>query len=299
MQTQSNRQLWAQAVKTGIIKSNLIPMIAALMLALYTYELNFIEYIPAIIYAILGSAAVIAAAGAYNNVYDRDIDQIMPRTKSRPTVTGELSARQVLVAATTLLIIGCVLLYLASPLAALLGFLGVFFYVVPYTMWTKRRTIWNTEVGSISGAMPPLIGWAAVAPDIWHPAAWALFLIMVIWQMPHFYAIAIRKKEDYAAANIPMLPVVKGERRTYIQSNIYLVLLSLSSLLFLPLSLGLTIVSFILGIIWLYMSIIASKKKEEKKWANKMFTFSLIHMMAIFGTVFIYASVGMILNALN
>ena len=298
MQTQSNRQLWAQAVKTGIIKSNLIPMIAALMLALYTYELDFSDNIPAIIFAFLGTAAVIAAAGAYNNVYDRDIDKIMPRTKLRPTVTGQLSAKQVLVAATLLLIVGLVLLYFATPLAALLGFLGVFFYVVPYTMWTKRRTIWNTEVGSISGAMPPLIGWAAVAPDIWHPAAWALFLIMVIWQMPHFYAIAIRKKDDYAAANIPMLPVVKGERRTYIQSNIYLVLLILSSFLFLPLSSGLTIVSIILGIIWLAMSITASKKKEQKKWANKMFAYSLFHMMAVFGTVFIYATVGMILNAL-
>ncbi|HEY4622368.1 MAG TPA: UbiA family prenyltransferase, partial [Solibacillus sp.] len=140
MQTQSNRQLWAQAVKTGIIKSNLIPMIAALMLALYTYKLNFMEHIPAIIFATLGSAAVIAAAGAFNNVYDRDIDQIMPRTKMRPTVTGQLSVKQVLIAAMLLLIVGCVLLYLASPLAAFLGFLGVFFYVVPYTMWTKRRT---------------------------------------------------------------------------------------------------------------------------------------------------------------
>ena len=298
MQTQSNRQLWAQAVKTGIIKSNLIPMIAALMLALYTYELNVIDYIPAIIFAILGSAAVIAAAGAYNNVYDRDIDEIMPRTKLRPTVTGQLSSKKVLITATLLLIIGAVLLYFASPLAAILGLLGVFFYVVPYTMWTKRRTIWNTEVGSISGAMPPLIGWAAVAPDLWHPAAWALFLIMVIWQMPHFYAIAIRKKEDYAAANIPMLPVAKGERRTYIQSNIYLVLLIVSSFLFLPLSLGLTIVSFILGVVWLWMSITASKKKEQKKWANIMFAYSLFHMMAVFGTVFIYAIVGMILNAL-
>ena len=298
MQKQSNRQLWAMAVKTGIIKSNLIPMIAGLMLALYTYELNFIENIPAIICAVLGSAAVIAAAGTYNNIYDRDIDKVMPRTQSRPTVTGELSAKAVLTVGTILLVVGVALLTFATPLAGLLGFLGVFFYVVPYTMWTKRRTIWNTEVGSISGAMPPLIGWAAVAPDIWHPAAWALFTIMVIWQMPHFYAIAIRKKDDYAAANIPMLPVVKGERRTYIQSNVYLILLILTSFLFLPLSLGLTIVSVILGLIWLGMSIVGYHKKEGKKWANKMFAFSLIHMMAIFGTVIIYSTVGLILNAL-
>ncbi|MER1987239.1 MAG: heme o synthase [Solibacillus sp.] len=298
MQKQSKQKLWAQAVKTGIIKSNLIPMIAALMLALYTYNLDFVEHIPAIIYAVLGTAAVIAAAGAYNNVYDRDIDKIMPRTKTRPTVTGELSAKTVLIAATILLIIGLILLAMATPLAAFLGFLGVFFYVVPYTMWTKRRTIWNTEVGSISGAMPPLIGWAAVAPDIWHPAAWALFLIMVIWQMPHFYAIAIRKKEDYAAANIPMLPVAKGLRRTYIQSNVYLVLLILSSFLFYPLSVGLTAVSFILSVIWLWMSMQGSRDQEEKKWANKMFAYSLFHMMFIFGTVFIYATVGLILKNL-
>lgn len=298
MQKQSNQKLWAQAVKTGIIKSNLIPMIAALMLALYTYNLNFIDYLPAIIYSVLGTAAVIAAAGAYNNVYDRDIDKVMLRTKTRPTVTGDLSVKTVLIAATLLLIIGLILLAMATPLAALLGFLGVFFYVVPYTMWTKRRTIWNTEVGSISGAMPPLIGWAAVAPDIWHPAAWALFLIMVIWQMPHFYAIAIRKKEDYAAANIPMLPVAKGLRRTYIQSNVYLVLLILSSFLFLPLSVGLTAVSFILSAIWLGMSVLASRGQEEKKWANKMFAYSLFHMMFIFGTVFIYATVGLVLKAI-
>ena len=296
MYKRSYRQLWALAVKTGIIKSNLVPMLAGLMLALYTYNLNFVSYIPELLLAIFGTAAVIAAAGTLNNVYDRDIDQIMPRTKMRPSVTGELSVKSLLLAASGLLIVGIILLYLATPLAALLGFLGVFFYVVPYTMWSKRRTIWNTEVGSISGAMPPLIGWAAVAPDIWHPACWALFAIMVIWQMPHFYAIAIRKQDDYAAANIPMLPVVKGERRTYIQTNIYLLLLMASSALFYPLSLGLTLVAFILSAIWLGMSIIGYHKKEGKKWANKMFAFSLIHMVTIYFTVIIYAAIGMFLN---
>ena len=298
MYKRSSRQLWALAVKTGIIKSNLVPMLAGLMLALYTYNLSFVSHIIEIVLAILGTAAVIAAAGTFNNIYDRDIDQLMPRTKTRPSVTGELGVKKLLIAAIFLLITGLVLLYFTTPLAALLGFLGVFFYVVPYTMWTKRKTIWNTEVGSISGAMPPLIGWAAVAPDIWHPACWALFAIMVIWQMPHFYAIAIRKQDDYAAANIPMLPVVKGERRTYIQTNVYLILLMASSALFYPLSIGLMLASFILSAIWLGMSIVGYHKREGKKWANKMFVYSLLHMTVIYSTVIIYSIIGLILNVL-
>lgn len=294
---QTQRNLWAQVVKTGIIKSNLIPMLAGLMLALYTYQYSFIDNIANIIFALLGTAAVIAAAGSFNNIYDRDIDSVMARTKNRPTVTGTIPLKKVVVVAVLLLGGGLALLYLAAPLASFLGFLGIFFYVVPYTMWTKRYTIWNTEVGSISGAMPPLIGWAAVGPDIWHPACWALFLILVIWQMPHFYAIAIRKHEDYAAANIPMLPVVKSRKRTYLQTNAYLILLVFSSLLFLPLSLGLTLVSLILGLFWLGLSLFGSHKRGIEVWANKMFLFSLVHMVGIYFTVIIYASVGLILTA--
>lgn len=299
MEKQSQKTLWAQVVKTGIIKSNLIPMIAGLMLALYTYHFSFIDNIGNIVLAFLGTAAIIAASGSFNNIYDRDIDALMDRTKIRPTVTGSISIKKVAVAAVLLLLVGLSLLYLASPLASLLGLLGVFFYVIPYTMWTKRYTIWNTEVGSISGAIPPLIGWAAVAPDIWHPACWALFLIMVIWQMPHFYAIAIRKQKDYTAASIPMLPVIKGAKRTYLQTNVYLVLLVLSSFLFLPLSLGLTLVSLVLGLIWLGLSLFGSRKMNIEVWANKMFIFSLVHMMTIFFTVIIYASIGLVIAAVN
>jgi|SRR5690606_33821966 protoheme IX farnesyltransferase len=290
----NNMEQWKKAVKTGIIKSNLIPMFAALMLALYTYNLSFVENIPNIILAIIGSAFVIGAAGIFNNLYDHDIDAIMSRTKTRPTVTGELNQKTVLVVGIILLALGIIALALTKPITAVLGFLGVFFYVVPYTIWTKRRTVWNTEVGSISGAVPPLIGWAAVAPDIWHPACWALFIIMIIWQMPHFYAIAIRKKDDYAAANIPMLPVVKGVRRTYIQTNVYLILLMLTSFLFVPLSWGLTLSSLILGGIWLWISFVGYRQMDGKKWANQMFGYSLIYMSAVFATVIIYATVGII-----
>ncbi|MFJ8090765.1 heme o synthase [Lysinibacillus sp. NPDC095746] len=291
----SRSSILAQTVKTGIIKSNLIPMWAGLTLGMYKNKMTFVENIPEIIFATIGSALVIGAAGTFNNVYDRDIDAIMPRTQSRPTVTGEMSAKTALTLAFAMLILGAALLALASPLAAGFGLLGVFLYVVPYTMWTKRRTIYNTEIGSVGGAVPALIGWAAVSSDITHPAILGLFLVMVIWQMPHFYAIAIRKHADYEAAGVPMLPVVKGMRRTYYQSNFYLILLILSSFLFGTLSVGIMLVALLLSIAWLVMSIYGyHSNKDQIKWATKMFVFSLIHMTILFTTVIVYSLVGVI-----
>lgn len=279
-------------VKTGIIKSNLIPMFAGLTLALYTYQKDLVEIFPNIVYALVGSTLVIAAAGAFNNLYDRDIDSVMKRTKNRPTVTGEISAKTVLILSILMTVIGVGILTLATPLAGLLGFLGVFFYVVPYTMWSKRRTIWNTEIGSISGAMPPLIGWAAIQPDITHPAIIGLFFVTVIWQMPHFYAIAIRSHEDYEAAKVPMLPVIKGVKRTFIQTNVYLVIMVLMSFLFGTLSIGLMLVALILSIGWLVLSMYGSKKMDPSKWAKSMFIYSLVHMTVLFSTVIIYSLMG-------
>jgi heme o synthase len=220
----------------------------------------------------------------------------MERTKTRPTVTGEIDSKKALWLGIIMAVTGLISLTFTTPLAALLGLLGLFFYVVPYTMWTKRRTIYNTEVGSISGATPPLIGWAAMTGTIGHPAILALFIIQVIWQMPHFYAIAIRRHDEYKAARVPMLPVVKGIKRTYIQTNIYLVLLSLTSFLFLPLSLGLTMVALLMNVGWLVLSIYGYKKnKDPQKWATLLFIYSLIHMTILFSTVIIYSLVGIYL----
>ncbi|MFS1516443.1 heme o synthase [Bacillus sp. SCS-151] len=289
-------EILAQTVKTGIIKSNLFPMFAGLTLALYTYQLSLIEKVPEIIYATIGSILVMGAAGAFNNLYDRDIDSIMERTKNRPTVTGEIQPKTVLWLGSFMSIIGIIILSLATPLAALLGFLGLFFYVVPYTMWSKRRTIYNTEIGSISGAMPPLIGWAAIYPDVTHPAILGLFVITVIWQMPHFYAIAIRKHSEYQAANVPMLPVIKGVKRTYIQTNVYLVVLILISFLFVSLSTGLMLVALLLSISWLVLSIYGYKRMDSEKWAKSMFIFSLFHMTILFSTVIIYSLMGILFD---
>lgn len=293
--TNSKRQLseiLAQTVKTGIIKSNLVPMFAGLTLALYKYKISPSEKIPEIIFAFIGSILIIGAAGAFNNLYDRDIDSIMERTKNRPTVTGEISPKAVLWVGILMTISGLISLALTTYLAALLGFLGLFLYVVPYTMWSKRRTIYNTEIGSVSGAMPPLIGWAAMYPDITHPAIIGLFIIMIIWQMPHFYAIAIRKHEEYKAANVPMLPVVKGIKRTYIQTNVYLIILIIISVLLGSLSIGLMLVSLLLSILWLALSIYGYKKMDSEKWAKSLFIFSLFHMTILFSTIIIYSLMG-------
>ncbi|MCY8039662.1 heme o synthase [Bacillus paralicheniformis] len=286
----------SKTIKTGIIKSNLIPMFSGLTLSLYTYKISLSEKLPEIFFALIGSILVMGAAGAFNNLYDRDIDSIMERTKNRPTVTGEIKPKTVLWLGIFMMIFGVIILGFTTSLAALLGFLGLFFYIVPYTMWSKRRTVYNTEVGSIGGAMPPLIGWSAVYPDITHPAVLGLFVTSVIWQMPDFYAIAIRKNDEYKAAKVPMLPVIKGVKRTYIQTNIYLIILIGTSLLFISLSLGIMLVSLILGVIWLVLSVYGYKKMDSEKWAKSMFIYSLIHMTILFSTVIIYSLIGVIFN---
>ncbi|WP_243290242.1 heme o synthase [Bacillus sp. FJAT-47783] len=291
---QTISQILAQTIKTGIIKSNLITMFAGLTLSLYTYKFSLLEKWDAIVFALIGTFLIIGAAGAFNNLYDRDIDSIMERTKNRPTVTGVIKPKTVLWLSIIMSILGLVALLLTTPLAALLGLLGLFFYVIPYTIWTKRRTVFNTEVGSISGAIPPLIGWAAIYPDITHPAILGLFVIAVIWQMPHFYAIAIRKHHEYKAANVPMLPVVKGVKRTYLQTNIYLVVLIATSFLFGSLSVGIMLVALLLSIAWLVLSIVGYKKMDSEKWAKAMFIYSLIHMTILFSTVIIYSLIGIL-----
>src|SRR5699024_11548677 len=122
---------------------------------------------------------------------------------------GEINPYVVMIMATLMAFIGIIALWFTTPTAAYLGFLGLFFYVFPYTIWSKRFTYLNTEIGSISGSMPPLIGWADIDSSILHPAIIGLFIITVIWKMPHFYAIDLRKQKYYTATKITMLTISK------------------------------------------------------------------------------------------
>jgi protoheme IX farnesyltransferase len=169
----------------------------------------------------VGGYMAAGAANAINMVVDRDIDFRMRRTASRPTVTQSISSRHVLIFAFSLALGSFVLLWLvANLLSAVLAFSGLVFYVVVYTMMLKRRTWQNIVIGGAAGAFPPLVGWAAVTNDL-PPLALYLFAIIFVWTPVHFWALALLLKDEYAAAGVPMLPVVKGDRYTVIQIAIY------------------------------------------------------------------------------
>lgn len=267
-------------IKIGIVNSNLITTFTGIWLALYFSGKGFLENIDIVVFTLLGTAAIIAGSCAINNFYDRDIDHVMERTRLRPTVTGRISSFQVLLLGTGFISIGTILLLMVSVSAAVIGLLGVFSYIVLYTMWTKRQYTINTVVGSIAGAVPPLIGWAAV--DDLNIIAWILFLIMFIWQPPHFLALAMKRSEEYRKAGIPMLPVVHGFEVTKRQIIVWVAcLLPLPFYLF-SLGIGFIVLATVLNIIWLILSLIGLKMKNDLKWSKWMFIYSINYLTILF-----------------
>ena len=184
-----------------------------------------------ILLTLLGGVLTAGGANALNQWFDRDVDAIMDRTAARPLPSGALQPWQALLWGVMLAALGGVQLALTVNLpAALLAEAAVLFYVLVYTMLLKRRTTQNIVIGGAAGAIPPLVGWAAVTGELtWTPVI--LFLIIFMWTPPHFWALALKYREDYAKAKIPMLPVVSGERETRRQLLIYSVGLVVVSLL--------------------------------------------------------------------
>ncbi|SDJ74996.1 heme o synthase [Sediminibacillus albus] len=279
--------LWADImalIKVGIINSNLITAFAGFWLALYFTGGALTDHWGSLIIMMLGTALLIAGGCILNNYYDRDIDPIMKRTKNRPTVTGSIPLKVILAMGISASAVGAILLALTTIQAAVAGIVGWFTYVVLYTMWTKRRYTINTAIGSVSGAVPPVIGWAAVDPNF-HAVAFIMFLIMFLWQTPHFLALAVKKSKEYKAAGIPMLPAVHGFAITRRQMVIYVAcLLPLPFYLF---SLGNTflVIACLLNIGWLVLGISGFFMKNNLKWANFMFVYSLNYLMIMFVTM--------------
>ncbi len=179
----------------------------------------------------VGGYMAAGAANAINMVIDSDIDVRMHRTANRPTVTREISSRNALIFAGVLAIGSFALLWrFGGLLSALMAQAGLAFYVIIYTLLLKRRTWHNIVIGGAAGAFPPLVGWTAVTHSL-SPLAWYLFAIIFFWTPVHFWALALLIKDDYARANIPMLPVVRGDRVTVIQIAAYTLLTVAISLL--------------------------------------------------------------------
>src|SRR5690625_2948646 len=268
-------------VKIGIVNSNLLTVFAGFWLALYFTGSTFGANLDIFLFTMAGSALVITGGCIINNWYDADIDPVMERTKTRPTVTGNITLNTALVLGLAATVLGLILLLFTTVQAALFAFLGWFVYIVLYTMWSRRRYTLNTGIGSFSGAAPPLIGWAAVDPGF-HIVPFILFLMMFIWQTPHFLALAMKNKDEYKRAGIPMLPAVHGFEITKRQIVIYI-----ACLLPLPFYLGslgsiFIIIASVLNAGWLILGISGFFIKNDLKWANMIFIYSLNYLLIIF-----------------
>ncbi|ALC91121.1 protoheme IX farnesyltransferase [Bacillus sp. FJAT-18017] len=268
-------------IKIGIVNSNMITTFTGLWLALEFSGMRFLENLDIVFFTLAGSSLIIAGSCAINNFYDRDIDPLMERTKSRPTVNGTVQPMKVLWLGIALIILGTISLLFTTVTAAVIGIVGVFSYVVLYTMWSKRQFVSNTIVGSVSGAVPPLIGWAAIDSNL-DPVAWALFALMFIWQPPHFYALAMRRVEEYRAAGVPMLPVVKGFGTTKLHIVLWVAALLPIPLFLTSLGIPFLVLATLLNIGWLALGIYGYMMKDDIKWAKLMFVYSLQYVTIIF-----------------
>jgi protoheme IX farnesyltransferase len=187
---------------------------------------------------LVGGATAAGAASALNCYIDRDIDQLMRRTKRRPLPAHSVTPRAVLVFGLTLAVFSVALMAVFTNWpATVLTAAAIVYYDVVYTLWLKRRTSQNTFWGGICGAAPVIIGWAAVTGSV-SALGWALFAVVFFWQMPHFYALAIKYKDDYARAGIPMLPVVRSATRVNVEIVLYTGLTVAASIVAWPLGLG-------------------------------------------------------------
>lgn len=230
--------------------------------------------------AFAGLAFIMASGCVCNNYIDREADSKMDRTKKRPLVQGLISEKAALIFASALFLAGsfCLIVYV-NWLAFSLTCLGFFVYVFLYSMW-KGRTVYGTAIGSISGAIPPVVGYCAVSNQLDLPAL-LLFLVLILWQMPHFFAIALLHLDDYSKAGIPVLPLVKGIPRTKIHMALYIAAFILVLSLFTWWGyLGKVFLwtTGLLGLGWLILCLTGFGKVNDKKYGRRMFVYSLIVM---------------------
>lgn len=240
-----------------------------------------------ILWACLGIWLVAGAAAAFNCLVEKTLDAKMRRTAWRPTATGELSDVQALIFSTVLCALGSFILYaFVNPLTMWLTFATFIGYAVIYTLILKPLTPQNIVIGGASGAMPPLLGWAAITGEV-SSQALILFLIIFLWTPPHFWALALYRVEDYRKSGLPMLPVTHGNQFTRLQILLYTLLLMAACLM--PFAIGMS--SWLYLVVAVLLSVgfigyaIALMREYSDELARKTFRFSLIHLSALFAAL--------------
>lgn len=234
---------------------------------------------------LLGLSLIVASAGVFNNYIDRYADAKMARTRNRPLVKGTVSSVKALVFATALGIAGAAILGVYTNLLTVaVALAGFFIYLVLYA-FMKYRSFYGTLVGSLAGGIPPIVGYCAVSNQL-DTGAFLIFMILVLWQMPHFFAIAIYRMDDYAAASIPVLPVEKGTRVTKIHMFFYIIAfigtaVMLTTTGYMGMTYGLITAS--LGLVWLGLCAkgFYVEQKQDRVWAYQMFLCSLVVIMTL------------------
>lgn len=269
---------YLQLMKPGITLSNTLSGVAGFFLAASFVAFSW----TALIGAVFGIALIIASACVVNNVLDRDIDKRMKRTSKRDVAAGAISVPRALLYASALGVIGFVLILVwTNVLTFFLGVIAYIWYVAIYGL-AKRKTAYSTLIGGVAGALPPVAGYTALTGSI-DAGAIILFLILFIWQMPHFYAIAMFRQSDYASAHLPIWSVTYGLESTKKQILIFTVLFVLIS--FQLTLFGYTGITFAVGMLalsgfWLYKGVTLYKKVDNIKWAKTMFGISLLVLLA-------------------
>jgi protoheme IX farnesyltransferase len=243
--------------------------------------------LPALVFGTLGIAMASGSAATLNHILDRRIDQQMARTRRRPLATGSLRTSQALVFAGVLCVGSMMVLWRsAGSLCALLTFGSIIGYAVIYTGWLKHATPQNIVIGGAAGAAPPVLGWVAVTHSI-EAQALVLFMIIFMWTPPHFWSLAISRREEYAKAGIPMLPVTHGIPYTRRQILLYTVLLALCTLI--PAVIGMSgmiylAVALVLDARFVYLAL-ALHRGVRPDLPIRTFRFSIIYLMALFGAL--------------
>ncbi|MGO1344160.1 heme o synthase [Chromohalobacter japonicus] len=270
---------YVSITKPGIIFGNLISVAGGFFLASQG-SVDGVLFLATVI----GIALVIASGCVFNNYIDRDIDRLMERTQGRVTVQGLISPGITLAYGSVLGIAGFLILWFGTnALATLFALLGFFVYVGLYSLYLKRHSVYGTLVGSLSGAAPPVVGYCAVSGQF-DLGALTLLLIFCLWQMPHSYAIAIFRYQDYRTASIPVLPVTRGVRAA--KHHIFWYILAfLGATLMLTLGgyagYGYFAVAAAMGLYWLVMALRGYRTGDDRVWAKKVFIFSIFTITAL------------------